>query len=210
MMNSFEEVLPPIWDQGERNTCLAIALSDGHVIARKAEPFLSPEFLHFHSAKLCGVGTNDAVTLESGCEALSVEGQPEETSCPYSPLLRPLGWSPTPFATPIWKHSTAVANSNPFGEVEKCLRAGTAAALILRINDAFIVGASPSGVIDESRGADRGYHAVLAVGVRANPASVYVRNCWGGAWGEIGYAWVSNGYLAARCTDVVTFVGAVP
>ncbi len=208
-MNHFQGILPAVRDQGERHTCLSIALSDGHLVARNAGPHLSPEYLHFHSAKRCGAGINDPVTLNAGRDALRVDGQPEDNACPYSPSWRPQGWNLPIVRLPIWHHATRLGSGSAKTTVKKCLKAGSAAGLILRINDAFVRGASAANAIDDIRGADRGYHAVLAVGAGSKPARTLIRNCWGESWSDMGYAWITDRYLSARCTDVVIFSGAI-
>lgn len=208
-MTPFEELLPPVRDQGRRSTCLSIALSDGHLIARGAGPLLSPEHLHFHATKRAGVGLNDAIPLSAGCDALSHDGQTSELACPYSPIPRPPTWTPSGELDPIWRHATVAGSTDILKVVHEEFTKGQSCVLILRINAHFMAGPSKGGVVDDVNGPDRGYHAVLVVDTRLSPGALLVRNCWGSKWGDNGCAWVSEGFLSLRCSEVVSFSGPI-
>lgn len=197
-------------DQGVRNTCLSIALSDGHTVARGGGPLLSCEFLHHAAATRSGVGLNDPISLRAGRDALAGDGQPEEFACPYSPSPRPIGWSPPPNIGPIWRRKTLKTTQRIVRVVRSELQRGRATVLILRINDAFRDAVLSGNAIDDIGGPDRGLHAVLAVADSQTSGPVLIRNSWGLRWGDSGHAWLTERYLLARCTDVIGFskVGA--
>ena len=94
-MNLFD-LLPSIRDQGERDTCLSLALTDGHQVARRSRQALSAEYLHFQASKRAGVELNQGVPVWAGRRALSADGQPAEDACTYSAKARPVGWQLPP------------------------------------------------------------------------------------------------------------------
>ncbi|MGH9877797.1 MAG: C1 family peptidase, partial [Nitrososphaerales archaeon] len=74
----------------------------------------------------------------------------------------------------------------------------------LSLSDAFF---SPGtdGIITAREPVDRHRrHAVIGVGhgKQGQELFVLVRNSWGSAWGNNGYAWVSQDYMEPRLTQV--------
>jgi len=187
---------------------LSMALSDGHRGARLTAPCLAADFLHFNASAAAGVSINSAVPLSAATSALENSGQPAETECPYSAAARPAGWTPSVPVGAVWRYSTAVAYTDLWTSIARYLDAGRPVVVVMKIDDAFWdpVG----GVVEKPLDPPRASHAVLAIAHDAAPSRVLVRNSWGDQWGDEGYAWLSFGYVAARCTAIVTFEGAGP
>jgi hypothetical protein len=203
-MTDFRELLPPIRDQGERETCLSMALSDGHHCARSTDPALAPEFLHFTATRIAQLDVNGGVPSSAAIRALEEVGQPSEGDCPYSPANREPAWKP-PAPTALWRHRTAKSTKSAVAAVSEHLDAGKPAVVVMAIDDAFF--APVAGVVETTAGKQRGSHAVLAIA--SNAGRILVRNSWGSEWGADGYAWLSTAYVTARCTAVITFEGAI-
>jgi hypothetical protein len=205
-MRDIRQLLHPVRDQGDRETCLSMAMSDGHRACVDAAPCLAADFLHFHAAAVAGVSVNDAVPVSAAMLALETDGQPAETECPYSPQARDGGWKPTIPAGAVWRHLTGAMQDDFWDVTVKCLDQGRPVVLVLDVDDAFFdpVG----GVVEGAQDPPRACHAVVAIAHALKPARVLVRNSWGVEWGDDGYAWLSSAYVAARCTKIVTFEGA--
>jgi len=206
-MADLSTILPAVRDQGDRETCLTIALTDGHHVTRADAPALAPDFLHFHAAALAGVGVNDAVPVAAGMAVLMDNGQPAEAECPYSPIARPASWLPSTPSGGVWKRVTSVAPGAPWKVIEDEVGGGRPVALVIEIDDPFWT--PVDGVVSIPSGPARTSHAVLAVEIDLQMSRVRVRNSWGNEWGDGGYAWLSAGYVTARCTAVVKFGGPV-
>lgn len=194
-------MLPTVRDQGERETCLSIAITDGHQAIRGDELILAPDYLHAHAARSLGVGVNDAVTVTAAIGVLAIEGQPEEATCPYSPSARPEDWWP---ATPqqTWRRISSEGSSGEAWAVLSAqLRLRRPVVVILGIDEVFCTGVG--SVLSDAAGPVLGSHAVLAVALGRE--QVLIRNSWGAAWCESGLVWLSLEYFTARCTGIISF-----
>ena len=75
-------------DQGPRPTCLAFALSDAHTAERTPRRSLSVDYLYYLALRRMPANHGDnGVGLNEAADALRVDGQPLETSWPYSYAL---------------------------------------------------------------------------------------------------------------------------
>lgn len=202
------DLLQSVRDQGDRGTCLSIAVSDGHQAARGTAPRLASDFLHFHAAKIHGGGINEGVSAPAVMAALLDQGQPAEAECPYSMIERPLEWAPSTPSGELWRRATTLeAKHDVWSIIGASLTASRPVVIILEIDDAFWT--PVDGVIEKPDVEPRGSHAVLAIEMSASPARVLVRNSWGDQWGDDGYAWLSSAYVGTRCAAVMT-IGEVP
>ncbi len=207
-MSDLRDLLPPVRDQGDRYTCLSMALSDGHHAARGIAPSLAADFLHFHATAVQGVGINDAVSTGAAMLALEDHGQPAEGECPYSPAGRPTDWKPKAPQGDVWRRRTSLAPAVEWKRISEHLDGGRPLALVFDLDDAFWE--PVARVVEASCEPVRGSHAVLAMSVDSETLRVLVRNSWGKDWSDGGYAWLSSQYVEARCTAVIAFEGAVP
>lgn len=78
---------------------------------------------------------------------------------------------------------------------------------VLLLGERFL---SPlNGVVDVGpQDADVDWHSLVAVGggVVAGQAALLVRNSWGTAWGDGGYAWLTHRYIKPRLSVAATLV----
>jgi len=203
-MTDLLDVLPPVRDQGDRATCLSLALTDGHHGTRRVGPPLAADFLHYHAAAHAGTNVNLAVSDVAGVFALGAMGQPAEAECPYLPTPLPCTWEPPTPTGSVWRRDARVRDDDVAARVSEELGHGRPAVLVLHIDDVFW---EPSnGELDAPAGPVRACHAVLAVSM--DGSRVLIRNSWGEEWGSAGYCWLSQEYLASRCSRVIVFGGA--
>jgi hypothetical protein len=203
--------LPPVADQGLRETCLAFASTAAHE-HHYGQP-LSVEYLHWASTLFPG----GAGTLPSLRSALAVRGQPPEPQWPYDgDRVEDASYAPPatvmgPFAT-----AAVTATGHAADDILDELRLGRPAIVGLRVNDTFRRAAG--GVVDtEAPGTDG--HAVVAVavaeaandlpglGISAGERLIGVRNSWGPGWGNNGHALLTPRTWAAL---VLVAVGVTP
>lgn len=192
-------VLPPVRDQGQRNTCVAFAVSAAHEVARAAGKVaaedLSEEALYWGCKRIDG-NWGPGSRFTSAAAALSRWGQPLESVWPYDETLPDGGpyHPPTPPEASTWFRSGLRQVSLDAAELRDCLDGGASVALELVLFDTFFTPGATGIVLEPPAGAPpRGRHAVLAVGYDAG--SLLVRNSWGNAWALRGYAWLSNAYV---------------
>src|SRR5690348_230950 len=85
-------LLPPVREQGRRDTCLAFAVTAAHEVMRAGggdvRLELSEEFLHWGTRQLCG---DARTTLDAAARALARWGQPEHVVWPYQEGRREAG-----------------------------------------------------------------------------------------------------------------------
>jgi len=179
---------------------MSFAFSECHE-AVKALPKLSPEYLYRAAAGRMPSWTagGAGLSLGSAMEALRLDGQPDEKSCPYisaepvevPPLLPTLPLSACHRATSVADHMNLKA-------VLKSLQSGRPVGLLVRITDTFVNANSDivaySDLLPSSEN-----HCVVAAGcgthVNSGEQYVLVRNSWGAGWGNNGSAWLPAKYV---------------
>lgn len=185
-------------DQGARATCLACATSDAHAMEHSCAA-LSAEFLFYHAIKVAKVGNlADGILFEEAAQALAKEGQPVEQEWPYSPV-QPSAWIP-PEVTNIWRGTLNHEQANAINAISALVRSGRPVVLGIQLSAAFL---APDALDHTISAAGSGFagHAVLVVGLgrdATNSLFFRVRNSWGGAWADGGYAWLQADYLADK------------
>jgi hypothetical protein len=191
-------VLLPVRDQGPRPTCLAHAVSAAHEHARRTGSYLSPEYLHFFSDP---TDSSCARSVVQVAKALQHDGQAEEATCPYLPAGRPSGWQP-PNGVPVFRRSSEPKMATP-ATVERLVRRGSVPVLGITLSESFFDPHAPWVI--SSHGSIRGNHAVICVGLgRGHGNRIFlVRNSWGTDWGDAGYAWLDEGFLAQHLKEIL-------
>lgn len=185
-------------DQGPRNSCLACAASDAHMFAQKLDHPLSAEYLFCKSASyMPNKDVSKGASIEAMALALENHGQPSESEWPYA-FTQPVPWTP-PAVTSIW-HGKLNFSFGMIGDLSSQLPF----FLVIKLTDGFFKPPGPAFVISET-GAGFGGHAVLAVGMASNSAGltyILIRNSWGEAWADKGYAWLPVSYLTDKLIGI--------
>jgi hypothetical protein len=188
-------------DQNPRPTCMAFAASDAHAAVRAGWEPLSAEWAYYHAVRRDRAKPEDGATLTSMLNVLQVEGQPPEAAWPYiaAPILNVSGWKPPNGVALLFRRDGNFVTPT-LDEIIAWLDHGVPVLMTMQLSDAFYM-PDKDGIVDSAEKPDaKRRHAVVAVGhgVSASERMVLIRNSWGPGWGIVGYAWLTESYLAPR------------
>lgn len=187
-------------DQEARPTCLAHAVTAAHEHARGAAAHLSPEYLHFFASRRAPESST-GIFMQEVSEALEVDGQSEEVQCPYLLQDPPSGWKP-PTRLTVFRRASEPKPATA-AAVERWIRAGCVPVLGITVPLSFL-DPTPPWVISP-QGSQRGLHAVVGIGLgRHEGHRVFlIRNSWGADWGDGGYAWLDEPFMAQHLKEAL-------
>jgi hypothetical protein len=185
-------------DQGARPTCLAHAASAAHERTRELMDALSPEYLHFFATGGTPAG---GCSMDAIAKTLADKGQPTETDCPYLITEPATGWRP-PTGLQVFRRASEDKACDP-AEIEAAIRAHQLPVLGMSLPESFFRPQTPWVI--SATGAIRGLHAVAAAGVGRHQGQrvILIRNSWGPSWGEGGYAWLDEAFVAQHVKHVL-------
>lgn len=198
--------LGPVHEQGERPTCLAFAVTAAHELSRAesvVEEDLSEEALYWGCKKLDGgVPTGTSFTAARG--ALGSWGQPAEVIWPYDPRRdESLPYRPPRGVTAggrEWHRAPLARVRHSVASLRTVLASGRIVAVGLLLTQGFYNPLANWIPVPTAGEATLGAHAVALVGYDdddsgAGHAGFLVRNSWGDAWADRGYAWLPYSYV---------------
>ena len=192
-----------VQDQGRRPTCLPFAVSTAHEHAHDVTGHLSPEFIFYHAVRRSHRNPTRGVGRVSIKTALFDDGQPDERDWPYqsSNPSSFADWSAPPNDLTTWRGDIDWRGGMTFDELGALLDANQLVVMVMHISDAFYRIGSQGLNDDCAQETARAIHAIVTVGYGLTPTgdnAVLIRNSWGRAWGDEGYAWMIWNYFDAR------------
>ena len=193
----------PARNQGARPTCMAFATSDTHAVLRCDWKPLSCEYIFFKAQTRAGKPPTVGASMAAMLDALRLDGQPEEAGWPYLvlPPADATTWCPPSPIGPLYGRN-GMRTGYALSPIIAALDQGTPVILLSCLSPSFYM-PTAEAVVTPATGElpdPNIRHAVIAVGHGAwnGEPAVLVRNSWGRSWGEDGYAWLTESFLAPR------------
>ncbi|NUO54416.1 MAG: C1 family peptidase [Polyangiaceae bacterium] len=183
---------------------------------------LSELFLYRCTRDLLGLAGDLGADLRTTLRALRVFGLPDESLYPYDPARQ--AEAPPAFCYAFGDSSRTIryfrlddpklSGKDVLLNVRRCLAARLPAAFGLSIYTSFPqIGEGADITIPEPGEGLVGGHAMLAIGyddermIGGDQGAILVRNSWGTAWGEKGYAWLPYRYVESKlAVDFWSFI----
>lgn len=201
-------LLPPVRNQGGRNTCIAFAATGAHsVLCGTPAPSLSVEYVHYHACKKRPVfNPHEGTSVSNMFDAVAEAGQPHDSMWPYLDVL-PMDLSayhPPVVPPALYRHSGELFND--FEAISIHLQKGIPVLLGLRLSTSFHLLSAMEILEFDPDPNPAGHHAVVAIGCRTvrSETVLVLRNSWGDGWADAGHGHVNETYLKPR----ITFMGA--
>lgn len=212
----YRSQLPPVFDQGERGSCVACAttwtLKAYEEIVQGDYPpaGLSAAFLYSMCKQMDGMPGEEGTTPRAALKVLKNYGVCGEEMMPYH-LLSDL---PAPRTPPIPEPALSAARafriqsyaslcgyadrerSLALPAIRQALQQQGPLLLALMVSENFFP--DEQGMLPLPQGLARGGHAVGIVGDLPEREVLILRNSWGASWGQDGYAYLPYGWLEAR------------
>lgn len=194
----------PIRDQKAATTCLAFTASAAHESLRNMNESLSPAYLYGRAWPLeSHLNGRNGLTFGALEKCLESDGHISERHKPYDAWLSGAEYPGIKTKSPETHYSAKVTTvGRTYAEIRTFLSRGKPILLGLKICKSFRrYDVSDQHIVDSDT-STIGRHAVLAVGIlEENQASlVLIRNSWGEGWGNKGYAYITDKYIADRLT----------
>jgi C1A family cysteine protease len=210
--------LSPVRDQGLfRGTCLAFATTTLHESGRRAvgdDEDLSTEAL-FWAAKEVESNRDDGTTFAAVTTALAAPGQPPDSTWPYDPgrdITVP-GYAPPAAAedADVLRRAQLKPVPGTSQAVKAELVAGNVVTIGFELWDAFeLLGGDDELSTPDPADLNGSLHAVALVAYSDPRQRVLIRNSWGEAWGDEGYAWVPYDFVDRFVLSAVASADLVP
>lgn len=198
-------LVPHVLDQGWTESCVGHAIASGLWVAGRArgeateQP--SPRFVYFHARGYHGGELVDTGTfLRTGLKGVMRFGYAPEQHCPTSRALinRSPSWG-------AYRHAhdsgglrgyyrIASEGSERLDEIRRALAADRPVVFGTGVSKSFKSFGGPGTVTRPALSAVVGRHAMCVVGYDGDRFRIV--NSWGPLWGESGFVWLTDSYLA--------------
>jgi C1A family cysteine protease len=211
----YRPVMPPVFDQGDRGSCVACAAAwtikayQEIVQGDFPEDGLSAAFLYTLCKQNDGEPDEEGTTPKTAMQILRNYGICWEDTMPYSTLTS----LPAPKVPPIPRGCAGSLNNRIKTYAQLCsvtdrIRSQTLAVIRKALeNEGPIIMAiqvysnfepDKQGVLPMPAGILLGGHAVGIVGDLPDKQYLILRNSWGTSWGQNGYAYMPYAWLTSQ------------
>jgi len=193
----------PARNQGPRPTCIAFAASDTHAALRPGWEPLSCEYAFYHAQKRSNRPPSKGALLSAMLDTLRHDGQPQEGGWPYLPTTPSdeASWLPPKPVGQLFARAGS-KSGHDFDRIVDILDLGRPVIILTMLSRAFFkpsIDAVVHPAPNENPEPER-RHAVIAVGYGTvdGHRAILIRNSWGSRWGDGGYGWLTESFLAPR------------
>lgn len=198
-------LVPRVLDQGWTESCVGHAVASGLWVAHRARgtdlPDPSPRFIYWHARGYHGGELVDTGTfLRTGLKGVMRFGVAPESTCVTSRAMinRSPSWSAYRHAHD-WGglrgyYRIASEGSGRLDEIKRALAADHPVVFGTGVSESFKRFSGTNTVTRPAQSAIVGRHAMCVVGYRGDKFRVL--NSWGPLWGDGGFVWVTDTYLA--------------
>lgn len=212
----YRSSLPPVFDQGERGSCVACAsawtLKAYQEIREGDYPALglSASFIYSMCKKVDGLPGQEGTTLRAALQVLRKVGVCKEELMPYNTLSD----LPPPDTPEVSPKAVAAAGdfkiksyarlcgyedterSQVIGMMRQALSQQGPFIMAFLVSENFLP--DEAGMLPLPDGLPRGGHAVGIVGDWPEKEALIVRNSWGSSWGQDGYAYLPYDWVIRK------------
>lgn len=201
-MIDFESEQTAVRQQGDRQTCVAFAVSAAHEWAQTGTEILAPEdALWAAHQQMPSQFNGDETSVNYALAGLDSHQHASEAAWPYGNPDWRSGRPPEADnlanrrALPRWRRLDRTTIKSIRGELQ------TDRAVVLTVGVVLAAWRRPDGFIDAPAGQKiPGTHAVSVVGISEDDdheRTLKIKNSWGERWGQRGYGTMSGRYLDA-------------
>lgn len=203
---NLESHMPPVYDQGNLNSCTSHAIAAAIEYNRKklSLPDFIPSrlFIYYNERNLEGeVGMDNGAAIRDGIKTVLAQGACHESLWPYNEskvFTLPSANAYTDAKKYLVTGAARVTQT--IDQMRSVLAGGQPIILGFTVYDSFESDeVARTGIVKLPKITEQsqGGHAVLVVGYDHNKQTWRVRNSWGPAWGQKGYFEVPYLYFAS-------------
>jgi len=196
---------PPVYDQGNLNSCTANAISAAiqfELMKQKAKAVFTPSrlFIYYNERVVeNSVKSDPGAQIKDGIKSVNKQGACPETLWPYVET-KVTQKPPAAAYSDALKHVTTSYQrvTRTLSQMKACLADGYPFVFGFTVYASFEEDAvAETGILNMPALKEKkaGGHAVLAVGYDDNAKRFIVRNSWGSKWGMNGYFTMPYDYL---------------
>jgi C1A family cysteine protease len=202
--SDLRSLMPPVYDQGQTNSCVANATAAAFEFVRKAQglPDWTPSrlFIYWQARSYEGATTSDSGSeIRDGVKAVANIGAVPEWDWPFDPAN--INVEPTSTLFTEAQHAKLIQYATvpqTLGSITNCLVHhgpvifGSSVFAAIESEEVAKTGVIPfPSPTDDPAGG----HAMLLVGYQPEQRRFIIRNSWGSGWGDAGYGYMPEAYI---------------